>query len=215
MISPSPPSIEAPVKRVLVTGASGFVGRRTITPLAARGFEVVGLALRADPGDPAVQVADLLETGAAARLLARVRPSHILHLAWYVEHGAFWHSPLNEAWSRATVALGEAALAQGVTRFVAVGSGAEYDLSFEPGRPRREDDPLAPGTPYAAAKIATFHALSALFEGSGTDFAWARLFGMHGAGEDPRRLHPLVRAAHAAGREPDLKSPHAVRDYWP
>jgi len=97
-----------PVRRVLVTGASGFVGRQAVASLLRKGFSVHGTTLRGSPS-PANGViwhrADLLEAAERRRLAQTVRASHLLHLAWYVEHGKFWTSAENDRWVGASVDL--------------------------------------------------------------------------------------------------------------
>lgn len=200
--------------RILVTGASGFVGRRTLVPLAAMGFEVHAVSRSCAGAGPAVwHAADLLDPAASAAVLDRVRPTHLLHCAWDVAHGAFWDAPQNATWRRASLALVAAAVACGTRRIVGVGSVAEYAPLPSPGRALREEDAIGGTTPYARAKAATFAAATALCARAGVSFAWARLFHLHGEGEPAARLHPSVAADIAAGRMPVLRQPEAVRDY--
>ena len=86
-------------ERLLVTGATGFVGRALPAALAARGFEVHAVSHAALPAaTPAItwHRADLLDEGAARALLRDVRPAVIVHAAWYVVHGRFWTAPENQ-----------------------------------------------------------------------------------------------------------------------
>lgn len=79
------------MKRVLVTGASGFIGRNCLAPLEQREFEIHAVSSRpVDHGDNNVTLheANLLDRSQIAPLLAAVRPTHLLHLAWIVSPGA-------------------------------------------------------------------------------------------------------------------------------
>ena len=200
--------------RILVTGASGFVGRRTLAPLAAMGFEVHALSRSGTGPGPAVwHATDLLDPVASAAVLDHLRPTHLLHCAWDVAHGAFWEAPQNATWRRASLALMAAAIDCGTRRIVGVGSVAEYAPQSPGNRPLQEADPIGGTTAYGRAKAATFAAATALCARSGVSFAWARLFHLHGDGEPAARLHPSVAADIAAGRVPVLRQPDAVRDY--
>ena len=84
------------MKRVLVTGATGFIGRHCLEPLVAREFEVHAVhnvrpvhATGPASADDAVRwhACDLLSVGAAAALISEIAPTHLLHLAWYAVPG--------------------------------------------------------------------------------------------------------------------------------
>src|SRR4030095_228074 len=87
------------MRRVLVTGASGFVGWHCLAPLLARGYEVhaVSTGARQDP-DIRWHQANLLDPMQTSSLLAEVRPTHLLHLAWVVTPEGYRMSPLNWQW---------------------------------------------------------------------------------------------------------------------
>ncbi len=205
-------------RRVLVTGASGFVGRHVLEPLLDRGFEV-HCAGRRRPEAAGVthHSLDLMDRAAVHALLGQVQPSHILHLAWYVEHGAFWSAPQNLDWVAATLDLARMAQAQGVQRFVATGTCMEYDWSDNGPQARTESDGLGPRHLYSEAKAATFRLLSQFFCSTpdATSFAWGRLFYLFGQGENEARLVPaLIKALHE-GRRFSIRSGQLVRDFMP
>src|SRR5262249_16760441 len=116
--------------KVVVTGASGFIGRHSLPALVARGHEVHAMARRALqlPRLPA-HVCDLLDPHATAALIARVRPTHLLHFAWYAVPGKYWTAPENLDWVAATLHLLRGFAASGGQRVVMAGTCAEYDWS--------------------------------------------------------------------------------------
>src|ERR1700683_920706 len=92
-------------KRVLVTGAGGFIGRSSIAPLKDKGFEVhavfsgaASAHTRGELQGVVTHVADLLSEGQVDALLRRVAPSHLLHFAWIATPGIYWHSADNFRW---------------------------------------------------------------------------------------------------------------------
>jgi nucleoside-diphosphate-sugar epimerase len=159
--------------------------------------------------------ADIFDRAAIRDVLDEVRPSHVLHSAWYVEHGAFWEAPENLEWVAATLAFARQCVATGVKRFVGVGSCAEYDWSDGGAHARTEDDPCRPTSPYGVAKLATGQLLEAFLPRAGVAFAWARLFHLYALDEDPRRFVGQMVAALARDEEFVVKAPRLVRDYAP
>lgn len=204
------------VPRVLVTGASGFVGRRALEPLAARGFEVhaVGRAASAPEGVPrgvAWHSADLLDPAARRAVVGDVGASHLLHLAWYAEPGAFWDARLNAPWVAATVGLVDEFAAAGGARAVLAGTCAEYDWTAP--QPLREDAPLAPATYYGVCKDATRRVAAGLAERAGISFAWGRIFFLYGPREDERRLVASVARKLVAGERAPTSAGTQLRDF--
>jgi nucleoside-diphosphate-sugar epimerase len=185
------------VKRVLVTGGRGFIGRHALRPLAERGYEVlVATREAAIGGDPDARLVscDLLSPGAAERLVVETQPSHLLHLAWYTEHGSFWNSPENLAWLAASVRLVGAFTAAGGRRAVIAGSCAEYDWSA-PQPCSESATPLRPHTLYGTSKKALFEVASAHATLAGCSLAWGRIFLVHGPHESHARFVPsLIRS---------------------
>ena len=142
-------------KRVLLTGASGFIGRHCLRPLQARGFEVHAVSRTAPTGDDSGAVwhsADLLQPGAAAALLATVQPTHLLHLAWFVVPGKLITAPENFDWVRASFELVRDFADAGGKRLAVCGSGYEYDWSY--GYCSERLTPAVPNTVYGACKHA-------------------------------------------------------------
>lgn len=205
------------MKRVLLTGAGGFVGRRCVPELLARGYEVhtVGRPAAPTDEDPAGlhhHAVDLLDAASVRALLTKVAPTHMLHLAWYTEHGKFWTAVENLAWVGASLSLFEAFAAAGGRRVVAAGTCVEY--APEGDAPCQEfSTPLAPTTLYGACKHATRTALEAFARQEGMSHAWGRLFFPYGPGEPGARLVPSVARALLAGEPALCTHGRQVRDF--
>jgi nucleoside-diphosphate-sugar epimerase len=177
------------VVRVLVTGARGFIGGPSVAALRARGMEVHAVSSRHQPDSNdgvTWHQGDLLDSGSAARLMDRVRPSHLLHLAWGMAPGA-WSSPAGHlGWLRASLELIERFAEAGGTRVVVAGSCAEYDWSA--GVCSEFSTPCVPATLYGASKLALGSVLGAFARDTRLSSASARIFFTYGPGEHPTRL---------------------------
>lgn len=191
------------MSRVLVTGATGFIGSQTLEPLRELGFEVIAAGSRE---------ADLLEPGGAEALVASSRPSHLLHMAWYAEHGRFWDSYENLRWVEASSRLLRAFAQSGGARAVIAGSCAEYDWSGE-GRLREGVTPIAPATLYGAAKHSLHVLADAFCARAGIRLAWGRAFFLYGPGEHPGRLVASLSRALVRGEPARCTSGEQVRDF--
>ena len=203
-------------RRVLVTGASGFIGRHALAPLVRRGFDVHAVTSRpAPPADSPAEVtwhrADLLDARTHRELLAAAAPSDLLHLAWYAEHGRFWTSPENLRWSAATIGLVQAFAERGGRRVVGAGSCAEYRWG-DRGPCVEDVTPLEPATLYGAAKHATHTLLCAAAGELGIELAWGRVFFLYGPGEAPGRLVASIARALLAGERAPTGDGRQVRD---
>lgn len=197
-------------RRVLLTGATGLVGRATVGPLAARGFDVVALSRSGRTVGAVAGVAcDLLDPTDRARAVRAAGASHLLHLAW-ADGPDRWTSPANLDWAAATLGLVRDFAAGGGKRATLVGSCAEYDWS-QPVL--SEDTVILPATLYGAAKARTGQLSLAAAPALGLSVAWARPFFVYGPGEARGRLlGDLVRGL-SAGLPVDVTDAEQVRDY--
>jgi len=199
---------------VLVTGATGFLGRRAVDLLGGGDWEVHAVARTALTGrrDGVVwHAADLLANGVPEALVQATRPTHLLHLAWTARPGVFWHDPANVLWTAATLRLVGAFAVAGGTRVVAAGTCAEYDWTY--GFCSESVTPLRPATSYGAAKLAVATALEPWAARVGVDFTWVRLFHLYGPGEPAGKLIADVVSALRSGHPVDLTPCEQWRDF--
>jgi len=198
--------------RVLLTGASGFIGRHVLSQLVDAGVDTVVLGRSRPDGYTGDFIeADLLQKQGCNDVVQLAEASHLIHLAWYVEHGQYWTSPLNLRWVEASVRLVEAFCAAGGQKVIAAGTCAEYDWAF--GFCREDSTPLNPATLYGKAKDATRRLLEAVCESHQTRFIWVRIFLPYGKGEDSRRLIPSLINVFQGKRPPFGVNANAYRDF--
>ncbi len=197
--------------RVLLTGASGFIGRYVLRALQQHGIEVAAVG-RTRP-DPSVMFikADLLGTSDLSPLLKKARATHLLHLAWYAEHGKYWNSPLNLRWLDATTRLVETFCSAGGQQVVVAGTCAEYDWAH--GYCREDSTPLNPATLYGTAKDATRRLVMAVCAQHQVPCAWGRIFLPFGQGESTSRLIPSLIEVFRKERAPFGINANAYRDF--
>lgn len=197
--------------RVLLTGASGFIGRYVLNALQQYGIEVVAIGrTQPQPSIPFIET-DLLSVSDFTPLLRQAQATHLLHLAWYAEHGKYWISPLNLRWVEATTRLVEAFCEVGGQQVVVAGTCAEYDWAH--GYCREDSTPLNPATLYGTAKDATRRLVMAVCAQYQVPCAWGRIFLPFGQGESASRLIPSLIEVFQGMRAPFGVNANAYRDF--
>jgi UDP-glucose 4-epimerase len=203
-------------KRILVTGASGFLGANLVRRLLAGGVDVHAACRRRDPWrladiehDLPLHFFDVTERDQVARAFAAIRPDVVFHLA---VHGAGPGEQHDAARIVSTIGLGTGhvlAESLGCELFVLVGGSSEYGPHTEPLREDMEPEPV---TTYGGVKAAATRHLLETAEREGLPVTVLRPFSIYGPWEAPGRLVPTaIRAALTGARLP-MTAPGFRRD---
>jgi UDP-glucose 4-epimerase len=206
-------------KRVIVTGATGFVGANLARRLLADGYEVHLLvrpqyrpwrieSIRSHVHLHEVSLSD--EPGLTA-LSRDIRPEWVFHLA---VHGAYpWQS---DRWQMAqtniigTMNLVQAAMQAGCEAIVNTGSSSEYGFKDHPAA---ETEWLDPNSNYAVTKAAATLICRYTARAQGVRIPTLRLYSVYGPYEEPTRLLPTLIVRGLQGEWPPLVDPEVARDY--
>jgi nucleoside-diphosphate-sugar epimerase len=197
--------------KILLTGATGFIGSHIARALVAANHEVHALI---PPNDDTWRIREILPSLVTVRgdlldssfTFPPQSFDYCVHLAWYVEPGKYLESPQNKRWVETSVRFARIIQDAGCRRFIAAGTCFEYATSDEP---LRESSPTGPRTLYARSKLELFNALQSL----DMETAWVRFFYQYGPYEDPRRLVPIVINALLRGQEAKLVPGDRRRDF--
>jgi GDP-4-dehydro-6-deoxy-D-mannose reductase len=177
------------MRKFLITGVSGFVGRHFLECLEEEGVatEVLGLS-RNQPRSPLpsfrylrstfVQL-DMLDKERLYDAIYQFQPSHILHLASYSSVGFSWQKPVESFRNNTNVLLNLLEQVRELElpcRILSVGSSEQYGNVAVSDLPLREDMPLQPVSPYGVARVAQEQLSSVYVRGYGLDIVMTRSF---------------------------------------
>lgn len=207
------------MKRVIVTGASGFVGANLARRLLRDGHEVHALlrsrhkSWRIESIRPDIQqhIVDLNDSEGLVRIVHQIRPEWIFHLAVY---GAY--SPQADLAEMiktnivGTSNLVSACLATGFGAFVNTGSSSEY--GFKDHAPA-ETEALEPNSYYGVTKASATLFCRFTAQTRRVHLPTLRLYSVYGSYEEPTRLIPSLIRCGSRGRLPPLANPDIARDY--
>ena len=207
------------MKRVLVTGATGFVGANLARRLVREGYEV-NLLVR--PGytswrldeirsDVRLCLVSLEDSEGVASAVAGIRPDWIFHLAAYGAYSSQKdiHQMVNTNFV-GTINLLQGCLNPGFEAFVNSGSSSEY--GFKDHAPA-ENEWLEPNSHYAVTKASATQFCSHIARQNGVHVPTLRLYSVYGPYEEPTRLLPTLITFAMAGRLPPLVDGNVARDF--
>jgi nucleoside-diphosphate-sugar epimerase len=202
--------------KILLTGATGFIGANFLRQALARGHQVAALAtpgknttLDLPNGENLIWLRGTLgET--PWREIAAFSPEVCVHSAWITTPGVYLESPLNLQFLKDSLNFLKQAREAGASQIIALGTCIEYQI----GREILSEDrtPIAPATLYARCK----NDLRMALEAAAADkfaLAWARVFYPYGPGEHPSRLCGSIIQKLSRDEKIVLKAPDSTKDY--
>ncbi len=205
--------------KVLVTGATGFVGACLTRRLVDAGYDV-HLFTRAESdrwriadllGRVQEHNVDLRDRSSVEKSVSEISPKIVCHLATYGGFASQLESTAIYAVNfLGTVNLLRACEQTGFDLFINTGSSSEYGIKSQP---MRENDFLEPVGDYGVSKAAAALFCSAEAREKDLPVITFRLFSPFGPWDDPKRLIPFVIKSFLRGEPPKLSTPTSVRDY--
>jgi UDP-glucose 4-epimerase len=207
------------MKRIILTGATGFVGANLTRRLLTEGHEV-HLLLRKDykpwridsiKKEIQIHIVDLNDAEALDRVLSEIKADWVFHLAAY---GAYSSQTdfrrMAETNLMATANFVDSCIKIGFEVFINTGSSSEY--GYKDHAPN-EKEWLEPNSSYAVLKAAATQYCRFVAQSKQVNLATLRLYSVYGPYEEPSRLMPTLIIEGLQGRLPPLVNPEIARDY--
>jgi nucleoside-diphosphate-sugar epimerase len=207
-------------KIVLITGASGFVGYQLVREFINIGAKV-RVIVRPDKKLLFLQMAGIERITETEDLFAETTQwwrqaldgvDILIHAAWSMSGGTAAVEG-NVKCLSGSLNLALAVKESAITRFVGIGTCAEYDYLENKNKVVDVNTNLKPQSVYGSAKASLFFMLSAIFNGSNVQFLWCRLFYLYGEREKGHRLIPYINRQLSKGETVVISNCQKVRDY--
>ncbi|WP_298885010.1 NAD(P)-dependent oxidoreductase [uncultured Bradyrhizobium sp.] len=205
--------------RILVTGANGFIGAAVVRQAVRDGHEVIavlrpeGNSQRLDTLLSQITVLrlDLRNFGAVAAAIENSSPNALIHCAWAGVNQKLRMDNIQYSDNLGSACnLVESLARRGSSKFVGIGSQAEYGLL---AGPIAETDLPRPTTLYGASKLATCILTDQLARQFNLPFAWMRVFSAYGPDDNPHWLIPSLIDQMLRGERPKTTAGEQRWDY--
>lgn len=203
------------MKRVLITGARGLIGRHTSSLLLEKGYEVHAVTSGSLPevtSEVKWHQNDLLDISGIPEFISTIKPTHLLHLAWFVSSGQ-WSSPNAQhmKWVQSSLELVRNFKEQNGERVVLAGTCMEYDWDY--GYCSEYLTPLNPNTFYGQSKASLYTLINAYAKEEELSCGWGRPFFLYGPHENKSRLVASVIRSLLLGEPARCSHGNQVRDF--
>jgi len=201
--------------RLLLTGASGFLGRPILQELADSGdydIYAVTSGRRAVefPKNVKTVSANLLDRAESGKLIEEIRPEIMVHFAWDLSDSGYLKSSNNFLWLEESLFLLRTFIEAGGKYFAFAGSCSEYGTFKGFSESEHENN----ATLYGRCKSSFQTAAEKLCEINGVGYTNLRIFSTMGKGMKPGLAATTIAvASFAAGERFTCKAPYNIWDF--
>ena len=199
-------------KKVLVTGATGLIGKELAKPLLEAGFEVYAITIDENNPDNGIHwiKGNLFDENSIKSIMEEIKPEYLLNMAWCTT-GDYLKSDINYKFLTAGINLLKYFKDNGGKRVVFAGTCFEYKFKNEPLKETDELD--AEKTAYTFCKNKLREIAQYFCKMNGISFGYGRIFYVYGKNEDKTRLTGMIIDKLSKDEEVIIKSGNLYKDY--
>lgn len=198
-------------KKVLLTGATGLIGKELIAPLKQNGFEIYAITTQNIQKDNVNWLkGDIFDELSIKNVVSEVKPEYLLNLAW-VTTGDYLNSELNYKFFDAGKKLLQCFRDQGGKRALFAGTCFEYKFSDNPLREEDELDFLK--TKYTLYKHRLHEYAEDFCRNNDISYGYGRIFYVYGKDEHKNRLTARVVNSLKNNQKISINNANLIRDY--
>jgi nucleoside-diphosphate-sugar epimerase len=203
----------------MITGASGFFGRNLISELANSTLDFCALCTINQQSFSITderfrfEKCDLFDVKRTRDLIETFKPTHLIHLAWYVVPGDFWNSNENFKWLQVSLDLFKLFCENGGNVFIGAGTLSEYDWAG--GVLNEAKTPVNPSSVYGKCKASLHKTIRQMKSDCGykTAIIWPRIGYFFGEYEPKEKLISKIIYYVKNGLTLDLATRKFARPY--
>lgn len=197
-------------KKVLITGATGLIGKECLQPLLDKGYEVFAISRKQIKNDNICFLqGTIFDNEFVEKVFKKVKPKYLLNFAWITE-GDYLSSEDNYLFENAGIALLKEFVKNGGKNAVFAGTCFEYK---QENKILTEFSPIESKTVYAKCKNSLREKGELFSKEQGINFAWGRIFYVLGHNEHKTRLMPKLIESLNSNKDFYIKTPNDVKDY--
>lgn len=180
--------------RILVTGASGYIGTHVMNLLINKNYEIHAISRFEKKNNIKKNFfwyqIDLLESNEIEKIIEKAKPKYLIHLAWKIGSGLKHESTENDNWLFVSKLLINIFYKHGGKRILVSGTCAEYDWNYN--FLTEGVTPLNPSNSYGKIKNELYNYLQSYCSSNNYSFVWPRIFFSFGPNQNINSLVPLI-----------------------
>lgn len=182
------------VKKVLITGGSGYIGKNVLEKLVNMNYEIHVVSRyksqKIYESSTYWHQVDLIESDDIQDLMSDIKPEFLIHLAWKVGSGLKHDLDENKIWLEKSKELIKCFYLNGGKKVLISGTCAEYDWNFK--FMREDETPLNPTNEYGKIKLDLYRFVHSYCTKNNLNWVWPRIFFSFGPHQKEGSLVPSI-----------------------